>query len=52
MQDANPVSMPLKKMVKLAIPTGSKDGPTINVSHTKAIGSIMYVALGTQPDIA
>ena len=47
MQDANPISMLLNKMVKLTVPTGSKDGPTINVPYTKAIGSIMYAVLGT-----
>ena len=52
MQDANPVSTPLNKTVKLTVPTGSKDGPTIDVPYAKAIGSIMYAALGTRPNIA
>ena len=39
-------------MVKLTVPTGSKDGPTIDVPYAKAIGSIMYAALGTRPNIA
>ena len=51
MQDTNPVSMLLNKMVKLTIPTGSKDGSTVNVPYIKATGSIMYAALGTQPNI-
>ena len=51
MQDANPILTPLNKMVKLTIPTGSKDGPTIDIPYAKAIRSIMYAMLGTQPDI-
>ena len=47
MQDANFISAPLNKMVKLTIPAGSKDGPTINVPYAKAIGSIMYAVLRT-----
>ena len=52
MQDANLVSTPLNKTVKLTVPTGSKDGPTIDVPYAKAIGSILYAVLGTRPDIA
>ena len=52
MHPTNPVSMLLNKMVTLTVPTGSKDGPTIDIPYAKAIESIMYAALGTQPDIA
>ena len=52
MQDLNPVSMPLSKTVKLTVPTGSTTGPTIDAPYAKAIGSLMYAALGTQPDLA
>ena len=51
-QDANPILTPLNTMAKLTVPTGSKDGPTIDVPYAKAIRSIMYAVLGTQPDIA
>ena len=52
MQDANFISAPLNKMVKLTIPAGSTDGPTIDVPYAKAIRFIMYTALRTRPDIA
>ena len=49
MQDTNPVSTPLNKTVKLTIPTGSKDGPTINIPYAKAIGSIIMQHSGHDP---
>ena len=52
MQDANPILTPLNKMVKLTVPTRSKDRPTINILYAKAIISIMYAVLRTQPKIA
>ena len=48
MQDANSVSIPLNKSVKLT--TNSKS--TLNVPYAKAIGSLMYAALSTQLDLA
>ena len=47
MQNANPVSTPLNKSVKL-IPNTKL---TIDVSYVKAIRSLMYEALGIQPDL-
>lgn len=52
MQDANPVSTPLSKSVKLVIPTELASAPTIDAPYAKAIGSLMYAALGTRPDLA
>ena len=52
MQDSNPVSTPLSKTVKLTVPTGSTTGPTIDAPYSKAISSLMYAVLGTQPDLA
>ena len=52
MQDVNPILMPLSKSVKLMVPIESTNGPTIDVPYAKAISSLMYVALGTQPDLA
>ena len=48
MQDANPVSTLLNKSVKLT----PNIKPIIDVPYVKAIGSLMYVALGTRPDLA
>ena len=47
MQHANPILTPLNKMVKLTVPTGSTDGPTIDITYPKAIRSLMYTALRT-----
>jgi hypothetical protein len=53
MQDGNPVSMLLNHSVKLIIPVGnSNDKPSISEPCAKAISSLMYAALGTQPDIS
>ena len=51
MSDAHPVSTPLHKTIKLNSSLDSM-GPTIEVPYAKAIGSLMYVALSTQPDLA
>ena len=48
MQDAYPVSTPIAPNIRLNIP----DVPKINPYYTKAIGSLMYAAIGTRPDIA
>jgi hypothetical protein len=47
MQDAKPVSTPLNRNTKLIVPTRSKHTPTIDAPYAKAIGSLMYAALGT-----
>ena len=47
MMEANPVSMPLSKTMKLVVPIGSNNTPTVDVPYAKAIGSLMYAALGT-----
>jgi hypothetical protein len=51
MQDANPVSTPLSKTVKL---TTSKEAMHTrhDIPYATTIGSIMYAALGTRPDLA
>ena len=51
MSDAHPVSKPLHKMIKF---NSSLDlmGPTIEVPYAKAIGSLMYAALSTWPNLA
>ena len=50
MAEAKPVTTPLPKNIKLAnIHTRAKDP---NMPYAKAIGSLMYVALQTWPDIA
>ena len=51
MSDVHPVSTPLHKMIKL---NSSPDltGPMTEVPYAKAIGSLMYVALSTWPDLA
>ena len=51
MSNAHPVSMLLHKTIKL---NSSLDltGPTIEVPYTKVIGSLMYAALSTQPNLA
>ena len=50
MAEANLVTMPLSKNIQLDnIDTQAED---LNMPYTKAIGSLMYVAFQTQPDIA
>ena len=51
MQNANTVSTPLSTSVKLRTPQ-STNSPKIDVPYAKAIGSLMYAALGTRPDLA
>ena len=51
MSDAHPVSMSLHKTIKLnSLPDST--GPTTEVPYVKAIGSLMYVALSTRPNLA
>ena len=50
MADANPVSTPLSKSVKLENIKEQADDPTM--PYAKAIGSLMYAAIQTQPDIS
>lgn len=49
MQDANPVSTPLSKTVKL---TNQTTHTIDDTPYAQAIGSLMYTALGTRPDLA
>ena len=50
MAKAKPVTMPLPKNIKLDnIDTRAEDP---NMPYAKGIGSLMYVALQTRPDIA
>ena len=50
MANANPVSTPLSKSVKLEDTKEQVDDPTM--PYTKAIGSLMYAAIQTRPDIS
>ena len=51
MSNVHPVSTLLHKMIKLnSLPDST--GPMTEVPYTKAIGSLMYVALSTWPDLA
>ena len=52
MQDSNSVSALLSKTIKLTVPIQSTNNPTINAPYAKATGSIMYLALGSQPNLA
>ena len=50
MQDSNPVATPLDHSAKLIpLPDGE---PSADVPYATAIGSLMYAAVGTRPDIA
>ena len=51
MSNTHPVSTPLHKMIKLNSSLDST-GPMTEVPYAKAIGSLMYVALSTQPNLA
>jgi hypothetical protein len=48
MQDAHPVNTPIAPNTKLRAP----EIPKIHPLYAQAIGSLMYAALGTRPDIA
>ena len=50
MADVNPVSTPLSKSVKLENIKEQADNPTM--PYAKAIGSLMYAAIQTRPDIS
>ena len=50
MADANPVSTPLSKSIKLEDTKEQADDPTM--PYAKAIRSLMYVAIQTRPDIS
>jgi len=54
MVDANPVTTPLPKNIKINDIEAPPDDQTANtyVPYAKAIGSLMYAAIQTQPDIA
>jgi hypothetical protein len=53
MQDVNPASMPLNHSIKLIVPVGnSNNKPSISEPYAKAISSLMYATLGTQPNIS
>ena len=51
MSNTHPVSTPLHKMIKLNSSPDSM-GPMTEVPYTKVIGSLMYAALSTWPDLA
>jgi hypothetical protein len=52
MENANPVATPLDPNVKLEPNEPQSAAPTINGSYASLTGSLMYAAIGTQPDIA
>ena len=52
MQDANIVSTPLSRSTKPDGPTEPSQIPTTDAPYAKAVGSLMYAALGTRPDLA
>ena len=51
MQNAYPTSTPSNISTKLDIPLETNDGLQTNAPYVQAIGSLMYAALGTCPDI-
>jgi len=51
MENANTVSTPLDPNVKLE-PQEPQDTTTINRNYASLTGSLMYAAIGTQPNIA
>lgn len=52
MWDAYPTSTPSSTTTKLEVPTKMEESPQIDAPYTQAVGSLMYMALGIQPDIA
>ena len=54
LQDANPVSTPMDPNIKLDNPEEVPEGSTsmANFGYTNLIGSLMYLAITTRPDIA
>ena len=48
MTECHPVTTPMAQNIKLQIP----EEPELHNEYPKAIGSLMYAALGTRPDIA
>ena len=52
MQNAYPTSTPFNISTKLDIPLEINDGLQTDAPYAQAIGSLMYAALGTCPNIA
>ena len=52
MQDANPVLTPFSGTVKFTVLHEKTSSPKIDIPYIKAIGSLMYAALGIRPDLA
>ena len=60
LEDANPVSTPFDPNIKLDLDPNELNDPEIkresseqaSVSYTTLIGSLMYLAIGTRPNIA
>ena len=50
MQHANQVSTPLSKNIKLMM--SNEPALSLNVPYTQAMGSIMYAALSSRPNLA
>jgi len=52
MNEANPVSTPMDPGSRLNKGKGNKDDIKTNRPYRELIGSLMYIAIGTRPDIA
>lgn len=52
MSEANPVSTPMDVGTQLVKGEKTEDGSSSNLPYRELIGSLMYIAIGTRPDIA
>lgn len=52
MSDSNPTATPMEAGVKLTTPTGNIDEETAKLPYRELIGTLMYLATATRPDIA